>query len=123
MTDLGGQSATRLSRRFLELINTTAIGGSSILQELSDLASDCVSGTSDAQDTVAFALSETLKEHAEDRDERAVTTGDNYQLIASGEECLTEAVKFIEKGGTANDAVRIAAALARLTPDRLRPKP
>jgi hypothetical protein len=122
MAALVGQPATRLSRRFLELINTTAIGGSSVLQELSDLASECISGTSDAQDTVAFALSETFKEHAEDRYERAVTTGDNYQLIASGEECLTEAVKFIENGGAASDAVRIAATLARLTPDRLRPK-
>ncbi len=57
--------------------------------------------------------------HAEDRDERPVTGADAYQLLASGGEHLSEAVKFIEKGGNSKDATRIIAALARLTPDRI----
>jgi hypothetical protein len=37
--------------------------------------------------------------------------------MASGEEHLAEAIKFIENGGSSDDAARIIAA--RLTPDRL----
>jgi hypothetical protein len=111
--------AARLSESLHAAIRSGQIGGALVLHELSELASSCVSGQTAAQDTVAFALSETLREHAEDKTERVVTGGDNYQLVASGGEHLSEAVEFIEKGGSPDDAVKIVAALARLTPDRL----
>jgi hypothetical protein len=119
MTDPGESPALRLRRNFNEAIATTKIGGAAVLQELSDLASDCVVGLTNAQDAVAFALSELFARHAEDRCERAVTGDDTYLLMASGSEHLFAAVKFIEEGTSADDATRIIAALARLTPKRL----
>lgn len=103
-----------LRQCYSEAKKTGRIGGSGVLQQLSDLASACVNGTSDAQDAVAFALFEVFQRHAEDRDERPVTTDDTYHLLASGEECLTEAIKFVETGGNSEDAIHIIAALARL---------
>jgi hypothetical protein len=119
MSDPGDSPAVGLCRLFNKLKTTTAIGGAAILQKLSDLASACVIGRTVEQDAVAFALEELLGRHAEDRDERPVTGDDTYLLMASGGEHLSEAVKFIEEGGKAEDAVRIIAALAWLTPRRL----
>jgi hypothetical protein len=109
----------RLRQCYAEAKRTRRIGGEAVLQQLSDLASACVNGKSNAQDAVAFALFEVFQRHAEDRDERPATTDDTYHLLASGEEHLSEAVKFIENGGNSDDATRIIAALARLIPDRL----
>ncbi|SRR6266849_6096997 len=111
--------AARLRQCFEEAKKTAGIGGADLLQRLSDLASACVDGTTNTQDAVAFVLSEIFRQHAEDRDERPVTTDDTYHLLASGEEHLSEAVNLIEKGGNSEDATRIIAALARLIPKRL----
>jgi hypothetical protein len=119
MSDLGRSAATRLRQTFVEAKATTRIGGASVLQHLSDLASACVNGVTNGQDAVAFVLSEIFRQHADDRDERPLTGNDTYHLLASGEEYLSEAVNFIENGGNSDDAARIVAALARLTPDRL----
>jgi hypothetical protein len=40
-------------------------------------------------------------------------------LWGAGFEDLTAAVNFIERGGTAEQAISLIAALAMLTPDRL----
>jgi hypothetical protein len=109
----------RLRECYAEAIKTRRIGGAGVLQQLSDLASACVLGTSNAQDAVAFALFEVFQRHAEDREERPVTVDDTYHLLASGEELLSEAVRFIETGGNSDDATRIVAGLARTIPDRL----
>jgi hypothetical protein len=119
MSASAGSLPARLRRYFTEAKKTTKIGGAAVLQELSDLASASISGTTNTQDAVAFALSEIFRLHAEDRDGRLVTGDDTYHLMASGEEHLAEAIKFIENGGSSDDATRIIAALARLTPDRL----
>ena len=111
--------AARLRQCFAEAKRTRRIGGAAVLQQLSDLASACVIGTTNAQDAVAFSLFEVFQRHAEDREERPVTADDTYHLLASGEEHLSEAIKFIETGGNSDDATRIIAALARLIPDRL----
>ena len=65
---------------------------------------------------MAFALSPIFEQHAEDRDDRPVTGDDSYLLAASGDDCLH--AKFVEIGGSTNDAIRIIASLARLTADR-----
>lgn len=65
---------------------------------------------------MAFALSDTFRWHARDRDERPVTVKETCHLFALAEERLSEAVKSIEIGGHSDDATRIVAALARLTP-------
>src|ERR1700691_3239468 len=93
------------------------IGGSGILNKLSPLASTCVNGTSASQDAVAFALSTIFNLHAEDRYQRPVTGDDTYNMLAAGEEHLSNAVQFVENGGSSDLAVRIIAALARMTPD------
>ena len=108
-----------LRQCYAEAKESRRIGGAAVLQQLSDLASACVVGGSNAQDAVAFALSEVFQRHAEDREERPVTSDDIYHLLASGEEHLQEAVKFVETGGNSDSATRIIAALARLIPDRL----
>jgi hypothetical protein len=109
-----------LRAAFIEARGTIALGAAGVLRRLSDLASACVIGTTDAQDAVAFVLSQILLQHSEDREDREITANDTYHLLAAGEEHLSEAVEFIEKGGGSDDAVRIIAALARLTPDHFR---
>lgn len=111
--------AARLRREFTQAAASSTIGGSDVLAKLGRLASACIIGTSNEQDAVAFALSIVFEQHANDKDERAVTGDDAYQLLASGEEVLSEAVMLVEKGGTEKDPTRIVAALARLIPDRL----
>ena len=111
--------ATRLRNYFAEMQESGRIGGSSILEELSRLASACIDGATNAQDVVAFVLSDVFWQHARDRDERPVTLNETYELMALGNETLTEAINFIEAGGTSDEATRIAAALMRLTPGRL----
>lgn len=112
-------SATRLRRAFDDAVNSGRIGGASVLWKLSTLANDCISGIDHSQDAVAFVLSTLLALHAEDREERVVTGDDTYLLIGSGDEYLNDAILFIEHGGTADDAVRIIAALIPITPDTL----
>src|SRR5712672_2524111 len=112
--------AARLRFYFAEMKQTGRIGGASILEELSKLASACMDGTTNSQDAVAFVLSDVFWQHARDRDERPVTLNETYELMALGNETLTEAINFIELGGASDEATRIAAALMRLTPGRIR---
>jgi hypothetical protein len=119
MNDSAALAGVCLRERYRDVASSTKIGGAEILGELGKLASSCVSGLSDAQDAVAFALSEIFARHSEDREERIVTGDDTYRLMASGAEVFSQAVDFIEVGGNSDDATRIIAALARLTPDRL----
>jgi hypothetical protein len=116
---MSDSNASRLSSRYWSVAPSTKIGGAAILAELENLASLCIEGLSDAQDAVAFALSEIFARHSDDRDDRPVTGDDNYLLMGNGFEVLSQAIDFIETGGNPEDAVRIIAALARLTPDRL----
>src|SRR5712691_5745669 len=119
MSNSVGSPAIRLRQYFTKAVTGPQIAGAEVLQELSNLASACVNGTSTQQDSVAFTLSTVLEQHAEDMDDRPVTGNDAYRLLAAGGEHFSEAVKFIEDGGNADDSTRIIAALARLTPDRL----
>src|ERR1700684_1337691 len=119
MNNTGGSSGRNLRLHFAKAIASTRIGGADVLRELSALASIAIDGTSPAQDAVAFALSTIFEQHADDREDRVVTGDDNYLLVASGVEVLSEAVSFVEKGGSEQNAIRLVAALARLTPDRL----
>ena len=119
MTGAVESPAARLRRYFIEAKRTGSIGGAQVLQQLSDLASAAVNRTTDAQDAVAFALSDVFHQHATNRDERPVPISETYFLLASGEEHLSEAVRFIEEGGESDEAVRIIANLASLALDRL----
>lgn len=112
-------AAAQLRTYFADVIGTPKIGGSAILEKLAKLAFACVTGTTAAQDAVAYALSALFREHAEDKNERIVTGNDTYLLTASGEDVLTRAVTFIEKGGSSDEAVSIIAGLAGIAPDKL----
>lgn len=112
--------AARLRFETLRAVEDGTIGGASVLEDLSALASACASGNSREQDAVAYVLSRIFAEHAYDRDERAVTAEENYPLLA-GDADLREAVDFIGNGGKAEEAIRIIAALIRLGPDRVQP--
>src|SRR5258705_13602918 len=120
MSERADLPATHLRSYFAEMRETGRVGGSSILEELSHMASACVDGTTNAQDAVAYALSDVSWQHARDRDERPVTLNETYELMALGNETLTEAIDFIKMGGASDEATRIVAALARLTPGRIR---
>ena len=119
MSNSGASPAERLRSYFNAVAPTAQMAGAAVLKKLSDLASASISNKSEAQDAVAFALSQILALHSEDLEVRQVTGDDAYRLMASGEEHLSEAVSFIEHGGKSESATRIIAALARLTPDRL----
>src|SRR6266853_5144328 len=107
MNDSAGSTAAHLSRHFTNAKTTTRIGGAAVLQELSNLASACIIGTTPAQDAVAFALSELFRQHAEDREDRIVTGDDTYLLVAVGDDALTKAVTFVEESGSSDQATCI----------------
>jgi hypothetical protein len=119
MNNTGSSPEKQLRNYFDEVAPTARMAGMRVLRKLSDLASASINGRSTAQDAVAFALSQLLALHSEDLDERPVTGDDAYRLMASGGEHLSEAIDFIEQGGSSENAAQIIAALARLTPDRL----
>lgn len=109
----------RLHVEFSEVAQSTKIGGASVLRHLSELANDCISGTNKPQDAVAFVLSTIFALHAEDRDERVVTGDDTYLLMGSGGEYLADAISFLDRGGTADEAVSIITNLIQITPHLL----
>lgn len=83
------------------------------------MAENCIAGNDPARSAVAFTLCTILGLHADDRDERAVTGVDTYVLKSASADCFTAAIKFIESGGAAEDALKIILELAQLTPRRL----
>jgi hypothetical protein len=113
------QLAPQLRSYFKEATRSTRIGGSAVLEHLAALASNCIDGTSPEQDAVAFTLANIFGAHAQDRDERQVTGADTYLLLGNGLDDLEKAATFVELGGEPGDAIKIIAALARLSPDRL----
>lgn len=115
----GSSPAERLRSYYDANAATPQMAAAMVLQKLSDFASASIIGTSAAQDAVAFALSEIFSLHSEDMTGRPVTGDDAYRLMASGGELFSEAVALIENGGSEQDAIKIVAGLARLTPDRL----
>lgn len=119
MNSPGDTPGARLRSYFAKAIATSRIGGAHILNDLNSMAAACVDGTSDTQDAVAFALSIIFALHADDRMDRMVTTDDTYNFLASGMEHISDAIKFIETDGNAEEAARLVAALARLTPGRM----
>jgi hypothetical protein len=108
-----------LSDEFFAATKDSRIGGSAVLAGLANLARACIIGTRPSIDSAAFALSVILDQHSEDLDDRRVTTGDTYVLMASGYDDLASAVRFIANGGPAEQAVTIIAALEKLTPAHL----
>jgi hypothetical protein len=112
-------NSTRLKEYFARATADSRIGGADVLRQLSNYASACVDDTYPARDAVAFALAVIFSLHADDKDERVVTSDDSYALMASGEEHLSSAVEFLQNGSNFEEAIQIIAALARLTPDRL----
>ena len=87
-----------------------------MLRELGHLAEACIDGESSAQDAVAFALATIFLSHADDRDDRPVNGDDTYRLVSMADNTFTDAVYFVVKGGSNEDAIKIVAALAHLTP-------
>src|ERR1700726_1941736 len=112
-------NAERLREHFTQVGASTKIGGSRVLAQLGNMRFSCIDGRTTAQDAVAFALATIFEKHAEDRDDRPVTGDDTYLFMSSGYDELVLSVKFIEHGGSPQEALRLIAALARLTPDRL----
>jgi hypothetical protein len=119
MSASGASNAALLRAYFDRAAAGPSIGGAAVLDKLSRLSSSCIIGGSAAQDAVAFALATIFKSHSEDRADRLVTGDDTYLLMASGADELDAAIQFIEHGGSPEGAIRLVAALARLTPDRL----
>lgn len=111
--------AESLQTYFRESSAGSRIGGAAILHELSVRASACLDGTSEARDAVTFSLSVLFQLHAEDRSERIVTGNDNYRLLSISFDDLTAAIDFLCHGTSSDDAVRIIAALARVTPEKI----
>jgi hypothetical protein len=111
--------SARLKSYFDAVSVDTRIGGADVLRHLSILSSACMEGVRPERVAVAFSLSTIFSLHADDKDERAVTGDDVYALMASGGEHLSSAVEFLQNGSGFEEAIKIIAALAYLTPDRL----
>lgn len=91
-----------------------------VLRQLSDVALACVIGTDDGRDAVAFALAALLRMHGSEMDERPVSVSEANAAESAMAAPISDAVAFIETGGSADDAVRIIATLANARPDAVR---
>jgi len=109
----------RFREAFERAASTSSIGGSAVLRDLAEMARACTTGKNNAIDAVAFAMSTILEQHANDLEDRPVTGDDTYALMSAGYDDLADGAKFLEKGGTAELAVEIVTALARLEPASL----
>ena len=112
-------AATILEAKFNEADASRTLGGTRVLEELSEAARRCMNGTSAARDAVAFAFSVILSLHAEDQDERMVHVSEARQLAEACRPVFIEAISFLKNGGTSEQAVQIIAKLARRTPDHI----
>jgi hypothetical protein len=120
VTDGAETPTARLNRRYFQASGGTQISGASVLRELSDLAQQCsVAETDPTRAAVAFTLCTIFALHADDRDDRAVTGDDTYVLMSAAADDFAAAIKFIQIGGDSDEAIRLIAALARLTPKLL----
>lgn len=111
--------AIQLRLEFVDAVENATIGDVNVLWKLSALANDCIAGESHSQDAVAFVLSTIFALHAEDREERVLAGDDTYLMIGSGEDRLTDAISFVERGGTSDEAIHIITDLIQITPDVL----
>jgi hypothetical protein len=93
-----------------------SIGGAAILRNLSEFAYDCIDGQDRSSDAVAYAVGAIFQKHADNRDGRAVPADETARFIAAATVPFSEAVDFVETGGSADEAVRIIASLTRLLP-------
>jgi hypothetical protein len=108
----------RLRRYFDEAVSTSIWGGASVIEEIVKLSVDCILGADERGDAVAFGLGAFLYDHAKDMDERPVTTAEAYAFSAAALDHVSDAIAFIENGGSADEAIRIIAALAQISPSR-----
>jgi hypothetical protein len=108
-------AAVALRQNFQRAMADGRVGGAMVLQELSEYAYACI-GSDSARGAVAFALGVIFEKHASDRDERPVTMSETYGLMVEAADHLSAAVNFVEEGGSAEDGIRIIAALAHLLP-------
>lgn len=111
----------QLRKFFVQATESGTLGGSAVLAELAKRASACFSVSGNERRAVAFALSSLANQHAEDRDERVVTGDENVAFLTRAHQPVSNAITFIEDGGTADMAVQIIAALIELIPTHRRP--
>lgn len=117
-------AAVRLRVAFDAAVQSRRINGSLVLAQLARLSFEFIKGGSDEEAAIAFALGSLLSAHSDDREERPVTSEEGYAFSATALEPISEAIRFLENGGSADDIVRVIASLAHLTPDALyRPEP
>lgn len=120
MTDgEGAPPPARLRHAFERAVENRGFGGASVLEELSQISFECIAGASETKDAVAFALGAFLHGHAADKDERPVTSEEAYAFAAAAHDHVSDAVNFIDQGGSAEEAIRVIAALGRTSPARL----
>jgi len=117
---VGSLPALRLRQEIDRTRADGTFGGAFVLQQLSEVALSCVIGTDDAKDSVVFALAALLKMHSSAMDERPVPLSEANAAEAAMATPISDAIAFIESGGSADEAVRIIATLANARPDAVR---
>jgi hypothetical protein len=100
----------RLRREFKKVSSEGRLGGSSVLSDLADLAFECCFSTDNNKAAVAVALMALFKHYSDLRTE-AVVVGDDFTQNHS--QLISDAIDFINKGGSEKTEIEIAAHLAR----------
>lgn len=110
-------AAARLKQEFVQITESGTLGGASVLAGLAQLALACCSSRDDNISAVAVALFAICHGYSEARWQRPVDGDEQTEFYKRCHQPISDAVEFIQTGGTSDDAVRIAAQLARAAPD------
>lgn len=112
--------AIQLKSRFVKATETSTLGGSSVLSELSELARRCGRGVSPQHRIVAFVLYKLFEALSSDREERPVSVTETDELFRKAHQPVVRAIEFLMHTGDVSEAVQIASEIidleAELTP-------
>lgn len=112
----------RLRAKFIQVTRAGTLGGSAILDELSELAGACISGSPAEFATLAYVLHKMLAAVANDRAERAVSASEDQRFLAGAHQPLLEAVELLNSGTGADRAVALAARLIAIEEETTAPR-
>ena len=106
-------AAARLKQEFVKVSQSGTLGGAAVLASLASLALACCSSSDDRISTVAIALFGICQGYSDARWQRPVDGEEQSKFFDCCSQPISDAVEFIQTGGSSEDATRIAALLAR----------
>lgn len=106
--------ANALRTAIADAVSTRRLSGSTVLERLGELASDCIDSNDDGQAAVAYALACFCYQMAEEHENSQMLDSYTVSFVSAVSEPINRAATFINDGGSADQAVAIIAAISRI---------